>query len=289
MKRLLSIIILLLALAYAMPSAMAFDKDHKHLLPKVIEDSVRIRQIMEERVIVAGDTVGIILPERNWGRYDRGLYNFLFIPRGQWMFGLTASYGSLDTKDIRLLDMLKDLSFEGKQYSIRPTISYFIKSNTSVGLKLAYNRGDAHLGSMSVDFDDDLNFSLKDVSYQSNKYSIGVFYRNYVGLGTEKRFAVFNEVDLSFASGFSRFQRYYNNELRDTRTTSTSVNLNFSPGVCVFLMDYLSFNISFGVFGIHLTNEKQKTNDVEEGSNFQSGANFRFNLFNINFGIGVHI
>lgn len=54
-------------------------------------------------------------------------------------------------------------------------------------------------------------------------------------------------------------------------------------------MENLSFNVSFGVFGLHLTNEKQITNGESEGSRFSSGANFKFNLFNINFGIGVHI
>lgn len=116
-----------------------------------------------------------------------------------------------------------------------------------------------------------------------------IFYRNYIGLGTEKRFAIFNEVDLGFGSGSSRFKRYYDDELRDTRTNFTTASLNFSPGVTMFIMDNLSFNVSFGVFGIKMRNEKQTTNGVNEGSRFTSGANFKFNLFNINFGIGVFI
>ena len=104
-----------------------------------------------------------------------------------------------------------------------------------------------------------------------------------------KRFGIFNEVDLSFGSGSARFKRYYNEELRDTRTITTEARLSFSPGVTVFIMDNVSFNVSFGVFGLYLKNEKQKTNEVEEGSRLSSGANFKFNVFNINFGLGVHI
>ena len=158
-----------------------------------------------------------------------------------------------------------------------------------MGLKFNYTRGEASLGSLAVDIDDDLNFSLKDVSYYSNSYKIGVYYRSYVGLSTLKRFGVFNEVDLSFGSGSSRFRRSYDGEERDTRTNSTSVSLNFSPGLCVFIMDNVSFNVSFGVFGLHVTHDSQKTNGVNEGSRTSSGANFKFNLFNINFGLGVHI
>lgn len=264
----------------------------KKTLPSVKADSAHIHELMQQRVIVGHDTVSIILPQRNYGRYDRGLYNFLFIPKGEWAVGLTASYGSIDSKDMQLFNTISDLNFEGKQYAIRPTVSYFFTHNSSLGVKLAYTRGEANLNSLSVDIDDDLNFSLKDVGYFSRMLDFGIFYRNYVGLSTAKRFGVFNEVDLSVGLGRRNFRRYYDSQLRDTRTDVTRVSLNFSPGLCVFLLDNLSFNVSFGVFGLHFTNEKQHTtygdNGVtEDGSRFSSGANFKFNIFNINFGIGV--
>lgn len=244
---------------------------------------------MDEKVIVGKDTVSIIIPQRNFGRYDRGLYNFLFIPKGQWALGLTASYGSFDAKDVELLSVIKDFDFKGTIYSVKPSVAYFWKNNQSVGIKFNYTHSDLNMPHLAVDFDDDINFSIRDVSYYSETYSVALFYRNYVGLGREKRFAIFNDVDLSFGGGVSRFKRYYNNELRDTKTDIFEAALNFSPGVCVFVMDYVSFNVSFGVFGIKMRNEKQKTNEVEEGSRFTSGANFKFNIFNINLGIGIHI
>lgn len=51
----------------------------------------------------------------------------------------------------------------------------------------------------------------------------------------------------------------------------------------------VAFNVSFGVFGVKVAKESQKTNGVEEGSRVSSGANFRFNIFNINFGLMVVI
>ena len=67
------------------------------------------------------------------------------------------------------------------------------------------------------------------------------------------------------------------------------LNADVSPGVCVFIMDNVSFNVSFGVFGLNFNREKQITNEIEEGTRFSSGANFKFNIFNINFGLGIHI
>ncbi len=244
---------------------------------------------LDQKVIVGGDTVSIILPDKNYGRYDRGLFNFLIIPKGQWSFGLTASYGEFNTDDIQILSILKNFDLKVKAYSLKPSISYFFRSNQSIGIKFDYTRSSVDLDNMTFDFDSDLNFSLRDISYYSQSYTASINYRNYIGLEPEKRFAIFNEVDLGFGSGSSRFKRLYNNEPRDTRTNITRASLNFSPGLCVFIMDYVSFNVSFGVFGLHMTNEKQTTDGIEEGSRFSSGANFRFNIFNINFGMAVHI
>jgi hypothetical protein len=258
----------------------------------VRKDSVAIArraELEKEKVIVGEDTVSVILPERNFGRYDRGLYNYLFIPKGKWAIGLTASYGELTTEDSQLLSILTDLDFSGKIYSINPTISYFIRHNQSIGIKLTYSRGVADLASFSVDFDDDLNFSIHDVSYYTESYAMGTFYRNYVGLGSQRRFGVFNEVSLMFQTGSSRFKRLFNDEPRDTRTTITQGSLNFSPGLAVFLQQNAAFNVSFGVFGLKLRHEAQTTNGADEGSRTTSGANFKFNIFNINFGLLVVI
>ena len=246
-------------------------------------------RIPSEKVIVNGDTVSMVIPQRNFGRYDRGLFNYLFIPKGEWAFGLTASYGELNTEDIQVLGILKDLDFKGKIYSIKPSVSYFVASNQSLGLKFNYSRGIGDLDNLGVDFSEDLNFSISDVSYYTQSYAISAFYRNYVGLGLDKRFAVFNEVDLAFSGGSSRFKRIYDGAPRDTRTIITEASLNFSPGLCVFIQDHVSFNISFGVFGLKLRKEHQTTDGVEEGSRFTSGANFRFNIFNIAFGLMVVI
>ena len=231
----------------------------------------------------------IILPGKNYSRFDRGLLNYLFIPKGQWAFGATASYSEFDTEDVQLLSLIKDFNFNGKSVSVNPYAAFFFKHNQSAGLKLGYTKKLLDLGSLGMDFDEDINFTLKNVLYETHDYSASVFYRHYVGFDTNRRFAVFNEVDLKFSSGHGKFVRYYNDEPRDTRTISREVSMNFSPGLCIFVHEYVSFNVSFGVFGVYFKEEKQTTNNIEEGRKFSSGANFKFNVFNLNMGIAVHI
>lgn len=267
-------------------AAESTDESH----PIVRKSNVEVvHESPDDMVIVGEDTLSMIIPAKNYGRFDRGLFNFLYIPKGQWAFGITASYGSLNTEDIKVLSVLDNFNFKGSMYSVKPSVSYFLGHNQSVGFRFTISNGKADLGSLSMDIDDDMNFSIHDVSYHTHSSQWGFFYRNYVGLNRSKLFAVFNEVAIDYGTGTSNFKRYYNDELFNTRTISTMASLNFSPGVCVFLQDHVAFNLSFGVFGIKYNHEKQETNGVDEGKRISSGANFRFNIFNLNFGLMVVI
>lgn len=254
---------------------------------KVVRDEAVVNP--DEKVIVNGDTVNLIMRERNLGRFDRGLFNYLFIPKGQWQFGLTASYGEFSTDDLQMLSILTDLDFTGHTFSIKPYISYFVRNNISVGLRLGYTSAKANLNSMAVDFDEDLSFNIKDAMYRNESYTAAIMTRQYIGLSRNSRFGVFNEVELAFSSGNSDFRRIYDAKTKLTRTTYMDARLTFSPGLCVKIMKNTSFNISFGVFGFYLRNEKQNVDGVKSGNRLTSGANFKFNIFNINFGLGVHI
>ena len=127
MKRLRLIIILLGVLTLG-TQPLAARRGHVVKKTELLSDSLELKQFQDSmRVIVGNDTVSMIIPEQNFGRYDRGLYNFLFIPKGKWAFGLTASYGELNTDDVQILSMLNNIDFKGKIYSIKPSISYFIR------------------------------------------------------------------------------------------------------------------------------------------------------------------
>lgn len=255
---------------------------------RVVDDE---RVIEDDFTIVRGDTVPMLLKTRTFGRerYNRGLFNHLFIPKGNWAFALTASYGEFSTDDLDVLGLLTDIDLNLHTFSIRPSVSYFIKNNISLGLRFGYTSMKGTIGSFKVDIDEDMNFSLDDVMYRNEAYTAAMTYTQYIGLSKRGRFGIFNEVELAFSSGNSDFRRPYGGVPRETHTTYMDASLNFSPGVCVFIMENVSFNVSFGVFGYHLRNEKQKENGEDIGNRFTSGANFRFNIFNINFGIGIHI
>lgn len=244
---------------------------------------------VNERVTVKGDTTNMVLRDKNYGRFSRGLSNYLFIPKGQWQFGVTASYGELSSTDLQMFDFLADFDFQGHTFSIRPYISYFVRNNLALGMRIGYNSSKGTLGTLKMDFDDDLNLDISDVLYRNESLTAAIFARQYIGLARKGRFGVFNELELAFSSGSSDFRRKFNDVPKTTNTTYTDLHLSFSPGLCIFINPYVSFNVAFAVVGFYLRNEKQSVDGEYSGNRFTSGANFRFNIFNINFGLGVHL
>ncbi|MDE6379319.1 MAG: hypothetical protein K2L11_02510 [Muribaculaceae bacterium] len=244
---------------------------------------------LSEMTYWRGDSIPMALPTKRLGRYDRKLYNWLIYPKGLWHIGLTANYGELNTEDMEILTLINDIDLKGKIYSIKPSVSYFLRNNLCVGMRLAFTKGDMAVNSFKVDIDEDMSFDLHDIKYTSDSYSAAVFLQQYFGLSRRGRFAVFNEAEVSIGTGSSHFIRPFDGNIRDTRTKTQTFNINYSPGVSIMMMKNAAFNLSFGIFGFHLKDEKQWENGEESGSRFTSGINFRFNLFNINFGVSIII
>ncbi len=247
------------------------------------------RPDLNEKTYWRGDSILMAIPTKRYGRYDRKLYNWLIYPNGQWHLSLSANYGDISTEDTEILSLMKEIDINGKIYSIKPSISYFFKSNLCAGIRLAFTKGELGIDSFKVDIDEDMNFNLHDIKYSSDSYAAAVFLQQYFGLSRRGRFAVYNEVELAVGMGNKHFARPFDGVMKDTRTKTQSLNINYSPGVSIMIMKNAAFNLSFGIFGFRLQNEKQWENGEEAGNRLTSGINFRFNIFNINFGVSIVI
>lgn len=222
-------------------------------------------------------------------RHDRGINQFLFIPKKAWMFGCTATYKSYDSDDSQMFSFLKDFNFNGEMLKFTPYIGYMVRNNMAVGVKLGYQRVKGNLGNISVDLGEDLDFGLSDLKYNEDMFNLMLFHRSYVGLDRGRRFGVFNETFLAYNWGSNRFVQDNETQSRDTQTDVQEVHVGIKPGLCVFIMNNVSFEFSVGVAGFKYRKEKQRTNNIELGEWRKSGANFKINIFDINMGIIVYL
>ena len=263
--------------------------------------SVQAGHAQERDTIVVHDTIYIEKPKKKadivestdlvrlkpFGRYDRGIVNYKFLPKGKWVGGLTFSYITFDSKESSILySLLGNINANFAVKAINPYIGYSLKDNMVIGAKFGYNHLLGDLGNIDLDLGSDMSFSIGDMRYTEDLYSFGVFHRSYVGLDAGGIFGLFNETSLTYKHGTSSYSTdRESNAPKHTETTINELHLGINAGIAVYITPNVCAEMSFGVAGFKYRNEKQQNELGEEGSRSTSGANFKINILNINIGI----
>ncbi len=227
-----------------------------------------------------------VLKTKAIGRYDRGIINYRFIPKGHKLFGVTASYANSVSDNSNMLLLLTDLDYSFKSMRVNPFAGYFVRDNIMIGVKFGYNNQQIRIDNSALNVED-LDFSLANIALSQRIYSSALFHRSYVGLDRGRRFGVFNETSLGLTTGDATFSRLEDGRPKVTDTSITQIELGISPGLAVFIMQNVSAEVSFGLIGFNYRHESQTVNNEKAGSFSSSGANFKINLLNINIGITV--
>lgn len=251
----------------------------------IIRDTVYITQ--QEKNIQFEDKSKLI-QERPIGRFDRGILNYRLIGKGKWMGGLTFSFINYESEEGSLLySMLGDFDANFSVKAFNPYIGYAVRDNSVIGLKFGYNRLIGDLGNIDLNLGSDYNFSFGGMKYSEDLYSVGLFYRSYIGLDSSGMFGLFNETHLTYKRGHSVFTNGKTDsaDITNTETTINELRIGINPGVAVFITKNVSAEMSFGVAGFKYRSERQNNSLGEEGKRDTSGADFKINILNINIGL----
>lgn len=227
----------------------------------------------------------------NRARARRGLVstNNIFVPRGQWIFGGYASY-STHTNENYTFVIFENIRSDGYTFKVSPMIGYAVRENMALGLRFIYGRtllkvedGELNLG------DEDSGTHISADYYYSLKhsYSVAAIWRQYIPLGRNKRFALFNEMSLSVGGHQSKFAA--DTPLRGTYETGYEVSLGVSPGLVAFATNTLAVEINVGVMGISYNSSHQIHNQVETADVRSSFMNFKINLLSIGLGVSFYL
>jgi hypothetical protein len=215
-----------------------------------------------------------------------------FVPKGQWIFGGTASYSAHRNQNYKFT-LINDIDSEGYTVNISPMIAYAPWRNMAVGVRFGYGRSLVALDNASLSVSDvDINV---DMFHQiKHSYTGTLFWRPYIPLGTTNRFALFAEVQLSFSGGQSRvvaatskidnYQDY-----RGTYTNSFGASIGLQPGIVAFITNNAAVELSIGVLGIGFDRQLQTKNQVEQGKTNSLDTNFKLNLLSVGFGMSFYL
>lgn len=215
-----------------------------------------------------------------------------FVPKGQWIFGGTASYSTHTNKDYKLV-VVDDIDSKGYTVNVAPMVAYAVGKNMALGVRFGYGRTLLVMDNASVSVSGN-DFSVDYFHRLKHSYTGTIFWRPYIPLGYSNRFAVFAEVQLNMSGGQSRvvaengviegMQNYAGNY---SQTFGASVALQ--PGIVAFVTDNTAIELSIGVFGIGVDHVTQVKNQIDGGKFMSSNANFKLNFLSVGFGVSFYL
>lgn len=227
----------------------------------------------------------------NEKRKQRGLTDAsnLFVPKGQWIFGGTASY-STHSNDSYQFFVVEGIDSKGYQVKVSPMVAYAISNNMALGVRFTYGRSLARFDNADMQFGDDesgTHIIIKNYYMLRHSYTASAIWRQYIPLGKSKRFALFNEVQLSYGATQGRFANDY--PVKGTYETGYNLSLGISPGIVAFATNNMAVEVNVGVMGISYQSVKQTHNQVTVGKRETSMMNFKVNIFSIGLGLAFYL
>lgn len=241
--------------------------DTLHLTPAMI-DSIRARSKVTE--------------------FDRDIESNVFIPKGQWLTGLSFSYTQSNQNDYQFL-IFQGITADTYTFKISPMIGYAFRNDMVGGLKFSYTRTLAKLANTDIVLDSETDYNLDHFYSLAHNYYATALFRNYFSIGSSKRFGFFSEIQLELGGGQSKFTRGVGEDLSGAYERNFSLDVGLVPGMVVFLSNWSAMEVNVGVLGFSYRTTHTINDRIYHSRRHSKSANFRINLFSITFGTTFYL
>ena len=230
--------------------------------------------------------------EGNAQRVDRGIVKKTFIPKGQWIAGGNFSYSEHSNKNYKVI-VVDGWDGNGYNLKVSPFVGYAFKDDLAAGGRFEYSRSLLKIDALSVDLNSllnsDITFDVNDLYQVDQTFFTTAFMRYYINLGDSKRFALYNDLRLSFGFGQGKFVNGKGESLTGTFQETYDLQIGINPGMVAFINNFAAVEVSVGVLGFNVRWINQTKDRVETGSRRTSSANFKINIFSIGLGIAFYL
>lgn len=248
-------------------SSVEVKRDTMHITPAMV-DSMRVNKKIEP--------------------FDRDIESNVFVPKGQWITGLSFSFSQSNQNKYQFL-ILENLSGDTYSFKVTPMLAYAIKDDMAFGVKFAYSRSLTKLENADFVLGADTQFNVDHLYSLGHNYYGTLIYRNYFSLGHSKRFGFFNEIQLQLGGGQSKITKGVSEDLTGAYERNFQLNLGIVPGLIVFLSNWSAMEVNVGVLGFSYTDTRTLNDRIYSSRRNSKFANFRINLFSITFGTTFYL
>lgn len=221
-------------------------------------------------------------------QFKRGLEQYSFVPRGQWITGVSVSFSQASHDNYQFF-VLEDIKGDSYSFKVSPMLMYCFKDNLAAGGRFAYKRSLMRVDKARFVLASDTDYNIDNLYSLSHSYSGMAAFRNYISFGENKRFGMFNEVQLQIGGSQSKLCNGSGQDLTGTYERSLDIDVGLAPGMIMFLNNYSAIEVNVGVLGFSYTDTKSTTDQVYVARRNTQSANFKINLFSITFGVAFYL
>ena len=220
--------------------------------------------------------------------FERELESVVFVPKGQWITGLSVNYSQTNQNKYQFF-IVEGMSGDTYSFKISPMLMFAFKNDMAGGGRFTYSRSLTKLESADITLDSETGYNVENLYNLSHNYSVSGLFRNYYSIGRSKRFGFFNEVQLTLGGGQSKLMQGKGEDLTGTYERNFKLSVGLTPGLCVFLSNYSALEVNIGVLGFSYTDTKSVRDQIYISRRNSRSANFRINLFSISFGAAFYL
>lgn len=223
----------------------------------------------------------------NQQRQQRGITSLstVIVPKGQWIFGGTASYSTHSNDNYKLL-IIEGINSNGYTIKVSPLIAYAPRNNMAVGIRFAYGRSLFSLDGASVSIAG-AGLNVEYFHALKHSYEAVALWRQYIPLGENKRFALFTEMQFGLGGSQAKFAE--GSPIRGTFQRGYTVSLGLNPGIVAFATNNIALELNIGVLGLNYSQIRQVHNQVSTGERSGGLINFKINLLSIGVGASFYL
>ncbi|MBQ8471230.1 MAG: hypothetical protein IJ502_04760 [Alistipes sp.] len=239
----------------------------------------------------AQESVSVLPKKRRIDRQINAPEN-VFGYKGEFMLGLTASYGTISSEDSDFMVYLANVNVDGALTTVKPFFGYFYRDNRCIGLRLGYQYMDGNLGNLDLDLGEqnDITLNVSGMEMRSDNYSVAIFHRAYVAIDPKGQFGLFAEIEGAAQMGTSEFVNNAGNTMRYTKSENLKLKIGFNPGVAVYIFPSVCATVSVGLGGVQYTQVEQFDEAGNPtGQRRAAKMRFRLNIADIHFGMNIHL
>jgi len=220
--------------------------------------------------------------------FSRDIQQIPFVPKGQWIGGVSVNYSQSNQDNYQFL-IIESLKGDTYTFKVSPMVMFAFKDNLAAGGRFAYSRSRTRLDNADIVLDSETGYNMDNLYSISHSYTGTGAFRQYMSLGSNTRFGLFNEVQLQLGGGQSKICSGTGEDFTGTYSRHFSVDIGLAPGLIVFLNNYSAMEVNIGVLGFNYTSTRSTTDRIYVANMRHSSANFKINLFSITFGVAFYI